>query len=118
MIWAVLVAVLSLSSLSVVQKFVWSDLLGMDKLGHAVFYCILALWVFYGFIRQTQRYRHMVLWTIVMCCGFGVLMELIQLWMRAGRQFEILDILADVAGVLFAYCIFNFFLKKKYYGSF
>jgi len=117
-IWAIVVTILSLTSVSIVPKFVWSDLIGIDKLGHMVFYCILALLVFYGFIRHHQRFRHVVLWTVTLCSGFGVLMEVLQLCMRAGRQFEFLDILADVIGVLFAYCIFNASLKKKYYGSF
>jgi len=117
-IWAVVVAFLSLSSVSIVPKFIWSDLIGVDKLGHVVFYSILGLLVFYGFYKHPKRYRYMVLWTVLMCSGFGILMEVLQMWMRTGRQFEFLDILADVIGVLIAYCIFNAIVKKNYYGSF
>lgn len=117
-IWAILVAFLSLSSVSIVPEFIWSDLIGVDKLGHAVFYSILGLLVFYGFYKHPKRYRYMVLWTVMMCSGFGILMEVLQMWMRTGRRFEFLDILADVIGVLIAYCIFNALVKKNYHGSF
>lgn len=97
--------------------FSWASIAGLDKLGHLVFYCILALWVIYGFFRLPQRYRCMPLWTFLLCAGFGVGMEILQGVMRMGRQFEYLDMLANVAGVLIAIGLFWFLLNKKYHGS-
>lgn len=58
----------------------------------------------------------MMVWTVVLCISFGVSMELLQAGMRAGRQFEFPDILANVVGVSVAYVIYHVFLKRKYHG--
>ena len=116
-LWAVLVVILSLSSPTLVMELSWTDMTGIDKMGHLVFYCVLTLWVFYGFFRLPKRYRYTGTITALICVLFGTGMELLQGWMRVGRQFEYLDILANVVGVLCGYCIFIFLLKKKYYGS-
>jgi len=116
-LWAVVVVVLSLSSAAIVPKFDWTNIIAFDKLGHAVFYCILALWVHYGFFRLGQRYRRVEYWTAMLCVAFGIAMELLQGMMRAGRQFEYLDIVADIIGVLIAFWIYSRYLKKQYHGS-
>jgi len=116
-LWAILVLFLSLSNVTIVQKFEWTDIAGFDKMGHAVFHGVLALWVMYGFFGLQRRFRHMALWTMIACILFGVVIEFLQAWMRVGRQFEYLDMLANVAGIFIAYCIFNRFLKPSYYGS-
>lgn len=100
-----------------VPRFSWSDIGGIDKIGHLVFYCILALLIIRGFFRLQQRYGHMIAWTMAICIGFGVSMELIQGLMRVGRQFEYFDILANVVGVLVAFAMYSVFLKKGYYGN-
>ena len=116
--WAILVAILSLSSVGMVPKFGWTDFTGFDKLGHMAFYCILALWLIFGFFKLEARYRNVVYWTAFSCVAFGICMELLQGMMHEGRQFEYPDILANVIGVLIAYITFNVFLKKKYYGNY
>jgi len=100
-----------------VPKLGWTDITGLDKLGHAVFYCLLALWMFYGFFRLRQRYKYMAIWSGAICVVFGITMELLQSRMHVGRQFEYPDILADVVGVLIAFWIYSSGLKKKYHGS-
>jgi VanZ family protein len=116
-VWAVLVTCLSLISPGEVPKVRWLDISGIDKLGHAFFYCVLALWMIYGFFQLTRRYRRLDVLVLVPCIAFGMALEVLQGLMRSGRQYEWWDIAANVAGVLFAYCIFIIFLKKKYYGS-
>lgn len=116
-LWAILLAVVSLMSAAFVSRISWSDLTGMDKVGHLVCYLIFGLLVIYGFFRQSVRPDRAGIKMVLICILFGVLMECIQLWMHAGRQFEYPDIAANVIGVLIAYCIFIFSLKKKYYGS-
>lgn len=116
-LWAILLAVVSLMSAAFVSRISWSDLTGMDKIGHLVCYLIFGLLVIYGFFRQHRRQKAAGIKMILICVVFGVLMEWIQLRMHIGRQFEYPDIVANVVGVLIAYCIFIFSLKKKYYGS-
>jgi len=112
-----IVAVLSLISASLVPKLSWRSFIGMDKLAHLVCYAVLGLLVVYGFFRLQTKYRQMPLMMASVCVLFGILIETLQKCMHVGRQFEIPDILANVIGVLVAYCIFNFWLKTKYYGS-
>jgi VanZ family protein len=56
-------------------------------------------------------------WTAMLCVAFGIGMELLQGMMHAGRQFEYLDILADIIGVLIAFWVYSRYLKKQYHGS-
>jgi VanZ family protein len=116
-LWAILVTVLSLSSVAVIPSVGWADFAGIDKAGHVVFYCIMALWIFYGFFRLSKRYRYMAVWTVMFCACFGISMELLQGIMRAGRQFEYPDIAANVLGALLALMIYNIFFKKTYRGD-
>jgi hypothetical protein len=88
-----------------------------SKIGHVIFYCILALLIVRGFFGLHQRYKYMIGWTMIICVAFGVSMELLQGLMRAGRQFEYPDILANVVGVLVAYAMYSVFLKKGYHGN-
>jgi VanZ family protein len=117
LLWATFVAVLSLISASLVPKFTWKSLIEIDKLGHLICYLVLGILVFWGFLKLETRYRNVGLYVIVGCTLFGVTIESLQKLMHVGRQFEIADILANFIGVLIAYCIFIFCLKKKYHGS-
>lgn len=100
-----------------IPRIGWSEIAGMDKVGHLVFYCVLALWMMYGFFRLPGRFKYMVIWTMALCVIFGICMELLQAGMRAGRQFEYPDILANVVGVFIAYLLYDVFLKRHYHGQ-
>lgn len=117
LLWALLVIFLSLTSVTMLPEMGWTAIAGIDKLGHLVFYCILALWLYYGFFQMKNRFGWISILVIAVSTVFGAGLELMQAMMRGGRQFEYLDIAANTAGILIAYCIFNVFLKNKYHGS-
>ncbi len=116
-LWAVLVAILSLISVSLVPNLSWRGIIGLDKLAHAGCYCILELLVLWGFLSLHRQYRYVGLLTVVSCSAFGIILEILQRWMHLGRQFEYADMVANVTGVFLAYCIFKVILKTKDHGS-
>jgi VanZ family protein len=64
-----------------------------DKLRHAMSYVLLAFWFASVVVRRD------FLQLIVALAAFGGVIELAQEWMGLGRQAELGDFLADVAGI-------------------
>ena len=54
---------------------------------------------------------------VIFCAVLGILLEVLQLEMRAGRHFEVLDIIANIIGSLLGVAAFTLFFKRKDYGS-
>lgn len=115
-IWAIILAFLSLSAHSLVPHLNWK-LIGPDKVAHALSYAVFGALTLRGFRKLRDPYRYAGLVTIMVCSGFGALMEVFQAWMRLGRQFDYHDMAANAIGVFIAYCIFKFILKAKNHGS-
>jgi len=65
-----------------------------DKLEHAMAYALLAFW----FASVVVRRDFLAL--IVALVAFGGLIELAQDWMHLGREAELTDLMADVAGIV------------------
>ncbi|VAW19759.1 hypothetical protein MNBD_BACTEROID01-1823 [hydrothermal vent metagenome] len=81
---------------------------GADKLIHFFLYAglsWLALWAFNPVLKKKR-----VAFVFIILSVFGVLLEVVQLTMGAGRSFSVGDIAADVAGVAtgIAACLFLF----------
>lgn len=64
-----------------------------DKVKHVLAYVALALW--FGGISVRRSYLRITLALL----AYGVLIELLQGWMAVGRQAELLDVVADAAGI-------------------
>jgi len=73
-----------------------------DKILHMFEYLVLAFLLFYG-LSKSLRYsglKRVVLFTLIFGLGYGILMELIQLYVP-GRNPSMGDVHADAAGVFF-----------------
>lgn len=84
------------------------DLFSYDKLGHALAYGVLSATYFYA-IRQSKK-ALTIKEMIFVCLGtilYGILLEFIQYTFFPGRYFEVLDILANIMGIVISFLIFK-----------
>lgn len=90
----------------------------MDKVGHLVFYFVLALFLMHGLKKASaMRPQKAFVLSVILCCIFGLLLEIIQWQIASGRRFEVLDIIANIIGALIGCTVFNKVLKERFYGN-
>ncbi|MGM0503832.1 MAG: VanZ family protein [Bacteroidota bacterium] len=85
----------------------------IDKVMHMILYFVLSLTFLASFIRSGKRTKsdHMII-TFVWVVSYGILMEVFQFYFTQTRSAEILDILANTSGCIFALLLYPY-LKKK-----
>ena len=77
---------------------------------HLTLFLVLSYFWMRGLSIQTQFKKvqeKAVLIAVVSVIAYGLLIEILQEVMQLGRAFDVLDIVADTAGVLFAFGIFR-----------
>ncbi len=91
----------------------FKDLFSSDKLGHGIAYGTQAFLLFWAF--QKSKGSMNTLQMTLLAAGvafYGFSMELIQYYFFPGRYFEVLDILANIMGIVIIYVIFKLFFNK------
>ncbi|MGQ7868782.1 VanZ family protein [Sunxiuqinia sp. sy24] len=76
---------------------------GADKLIHAGMYFVLSILILWSF--HTSKVARWKLYGFVI--GWGLLMEILQILMRSGRQFSLLDIIANATGVVLGIALYK-----------
>lgn len=77
----------------------WELFRGFDKLVHGCMYfgfTILACWTFHA-----EEKRKWIIYIVLFAISWGMLMEITQLEMKAGRYFEWIDELSNSIGAIF-----------------
>ena len=109
-ICAVIILVLSALPQSSFHAIDWYDIVNLDKFGHLVVYAIFTVLIAIGlFLRNNKKY---ILKAVFMAVGYGALMELLQYGCFTGRNFEILDLIANIIGSIIGSVICYFIIKK------
>ncbi|MBN2669618.1 MAG: VanZ family protein [Bacteroidales bacterium] len=108
--WAILVY--WLSTFSVYQKNHHTFLLNIPHLDKAVhffmYFTLITLWLSdYFKVRQICLYRKMI-WIVVACFFYGVLMELIQAFFTTNRNGDILDAITNGLGAIIGLILFKY----------
>ena len=98
--WALLVLLLSSLPASSMKLPQFWDLFSLDKLAHAVCYAILFLLFAYAL-------RKYLLYIMVACIVYGILIELYQGYLLTSRTADWVDALANAIGVVIALKIFE-----------
>ena len=108
-VWALIILVLSILPSSSLPSLSWSDFLGADKLAHLGVYMILCFLVVWAFTnsKYPAKYKN----GIILSSTYGVLMEVLQFLIYTGRNFEVLDIIANIIGSILGAVFFKFFFK-------
>ena len=82
----------------------------LDKLAHLIVYALLyILWAYGERAKYPERRFFPVI--LVACMAYGILLELLQSQMYLGRHFDVLDIIANIIGLLIAYVAIGKVLK-------
>lgn len=102
-VWTVIILYLSLISATTVSKFNIWDVVGIDKLGHLLFYAMFAFLWCMGLSRGKTREKNILFFSI----SFGVFVEICQLYLFNGRSFELFDILANILGSVIGVILFK-----------
>jgi VanZ family protein len=102
-LWTGIILYLSLISAQEAKKFnVW-DIVGVDKLGHLIFYAVMTLLWSMALARKNPGKKIILFFSI----SFGVLMEICQLYLFNGRSFEIYDVIANIIGSIIGLILFK-----------
>jgi len=81
-----------------------------DKIIHVTLFLVLSYFWMRGLSAQNQFKKvqeKAVLTTVISAIIYGVLIEVLQEVMHLGRSFDVLDIVADSVGVMFAFGVFR-----------
>ncbi|MCF7519017.1 VanZ family protein [Pseudoalteromonas sp. L21] len=100
------------------QKSVFFDLVAAipygDKLGHFLLFGLLTLFINLAFkFKASVIGGFKIYWAALIVFTFVVLEEFSQYFI-ATRTFDLVDLLADLSGIVF-FCILSTFLSKKLY---
>jgi len=91
----------------------FKDLFSSDKIGHGIAYGTLSFLLFWGFQKSKESMNILQMTLLAASAAFyGFIMELIQYYFFPGRYFEVLDILANIMGIVITYMIFKLFFNK------
>jgi VanZ family protein len=82
---------------------------GADKLIHMMMYFLFSLLALWTFHVKTNIERWKLYLFII---GWGVFMEFLQITMRLGRHFSLLDICANISGVILGIALYKFVISK------
>ena len=96
-----------------IQGWSWSDLLTWDKLAHAGVYALLISLFVLG--SEWSRQRPWLL--LAALTGYGILLEWGQGLMYLGRHFDILDIIANIIGLITGLVLALRYIKSKSYDG-
>lgn len=86
-----------------------SNLIGIDKVVHFIFYFILCF--LYTSVFNVQQSIRMILLIAFVCIAYGFLIECIQGLFLQDRFFDLYDVVANSMGAIIASAYF--FIKKK-----
>lgn len=115
--WALVILTLSILPGESLPSYTFWEFLSLDKIGHLIVYAILAALAILVLWQQfAGRYSRLSLVAIAIFVTilYGFIIELVQGMILAGRYFEMMDILANIIGVMTGTFIINLlYLKNK-----
>ena len=115
LIWAGIIAFMTLIPAKSVPR---SILLISDKVLHSIIFFGLTILLVFAFIhfREGLTIVRVYFLSVILSFSFGILIEIGQYLMKAGRNGDYLDILADLSGILLAYPFIKIFRKSRVLG--
>ena len=105
-IWAVLIAVLSLVSLNSISKEI--NISSNDKFFHFVFYAILTVLLLL-YKRKTKYNLLIILFVII----YGIIIEILQALLTTNREADIYDAIANSLGAIIGLVFLRIVKNKK-----
>ncbi len=115
-LWAALIFALSATPGRHMPDLSFWDLLQPDKVGHLVVYAILVGAMLWGFYRLRQREKipqNVIVMVVLFAILYGISIEFMQSHFFSGRNFDVLDILANIIGCLTGLLSLRFFKHQN-----
>lgn len=114
-LWAVVIMLGSIIPAQHLPKFSLINLFSMDKVLHLLCHGILTFLLLTGTKSKQQSILHNKrIWQLVIAVIlYGIFIELIQHFLISNRQFDVLDIVANIAGCLIGMLLFNKFINQS-----
>lgn len=100
-IWMAMIAVLTLMPSEKMNVWSWTSIVGLDKFAHMAVFAILYL--LHAMSERSSGKMKKTYWGFAFfCILYGIALELLQSVMYLGRHFDVLDIIANIIGLLVA----------------
>ena len=100
--WAVFILLICVTPGRFIPSAGWMQLFSLDKIVHAALFFILASLIVISC--GTVAVRRLYVW-LTLSALYGFLIEVLQASLYNGRSFELLDAVADAAGVVMAFWV-------------
>lgn len=98
-VWAIFILIISTIGVGMNLPSSWWEIISWDKLAHAIVYFVLAYFLYKGF-RLKQTKSRAIWYAISLATFYGILMEFVQYAFFPNRYFEVLDIIANIVGII------------------
>ena len=110
--WAAIIFMLSTNSPLEAGPDDWYDFIGIDKVGHLVFYAIFCCLLCFAFYKMDKLNPRLIL-SIAIVFVYGVVMEFLQYNFYPDRYLEYSDMIANLIGALSGAFIFSKILQPR-----
>jgi VanZ family protein len=107
-----LIALACLLPASMIETIPIDNLLSFDKVLHLLlFYILVSLWLLAQ--RRDGKLNHKAgIYTLLICTGYGILIEFLQNTTWSQRSFELGDIIADFLGSFLGLLLLKYLIKS------
>lgn len=109
--WMFIVLIASLMPGVNVPRPNWLNLFQFDKLVHLCFYFIMCILMYQSIVRENLmkvNKPQALIYSVIFAFSLGLLVEILQSNLNAGRYFDIFDILANTIGAILAAIVIHF----------
>lgn len=112
-IWSLIILYLSSGPGIQLPPSFW-DFIAVDKVGHLVFYGILAYLIAFGFYKIKNQFinKKTLFISLIISSIYGICLEFMQYSFFPNRYFEILDIIANISGSIIGILFFKYIYYK------
>ena len=114
--WSIVILTLSLIPSRNLQKVVFWDFVGIDKIGHFGVYAILVFLLVRGFAKQYYdgKFRlNIAIIGVIIGLVYGGILEYLQWYVAPSRSGEVADFVANVLGCILGSAFFYWVSRKK-----
>lgn len=107
--WAAVILVLTLLPPQALPKVPEWNVISINSLAHLFVFLVWAFLLLIGFFRSSTNAlsgKYGIILTLILAVSYGALIELLQGWMRLGRQPDVVDIVYNTIGALLGIVLF------------
>ncbi len=111
-VWTVVIYILLVMPAADIPASPFLELIHFDKWVHAGLFGTLSLLACAPFFKTKYASLSLFIWISVAALAYGIVMEFVQKYFTTDRDFDVLDMAADAAGVILG-CIFTNVMYKR-----